>query len=431
MNKYFKPLDWEMNDYILYINEPSSIDLSPYLQYIVPEDLPSEDKSSVEEATTVIPFLTPKDQLPKFNPISIPEKDTRGESKITYTPRELDPQEFVSDFTSRYIQKGVNPEVAKIIAVQNLLESRSRDTKYYSQLADQYHNYGGVKWFGPLSDPSRYVIFDSNEERDGVMKKESSAFRVFKDRDDYVDYVIDLLKRMYDLRLDRSYTAEEYLSSLMGNNKSGNAWATASNYADTIRNMARSFKEGGILKFQQAGKFIPDIGDATRVVNWSGLKLTGGRPYNEEYIDYIYNRLLDYGYDYDTVSILVGNILEESGGDPYARDGQFKGILQWEDSRYKIKDDEDPFNELDNQIEYLHNTLDNLTDRVSWAHGGTGSGYMSNVDARNAFLYGKDISTRNHGLSFGYVRPHKGYKDRMLATNNRLNVVNQVLERVK
>jgi len=136
-------------------------------------------------------FLTPKEELPKSNPISIPKEDTRGESKITYIRRELNPQEFVSDFTRRYIQKGVNPDVAKIIAVQNLLESRSKDTKYYSQLADQYHNYGGVKWFGSLSDPSKYVTFDSEEEEDGVRSTKSSEFRVFKDRDDYVDYMID------------------------------------------------------------------------------------------------------------------------------------------------------------------------------------------------------------------------------------------------
>lgn len=221
MNKYFKPLDWEINDYLSYINEPSSIDLSPYLQYIVPEDAVSEDKSSVAEPSPTVPILTPKAELPKSEPISIPKKGPRGESKTTYIRRELNPQEFVSDFTRRYIQKGVNPEVAKIIAVQNLLESRSKDTKYYSQLADQYHNYGGVKWFGSLSDPSKYVTFDSEEEEDGVRSTKSSEFRVFKDRDEYVDYVIDWLKRGYDLRLDRSYTAEEYLSSLMGNNRSG------------------------------------------------------------------------------------------------------------------------------------------------------------------------------------------------------------------
>jgi len=53
----------------------------------------------------------------------------------------------------------------------------------------------------------------------------------------------------------------------MGNNRAGRKWATASDYADTIRNMARSFRSGGILKFQQAGKFIPDVGDATRVID--------------------------------------------------------------------------------------------------------------------------------------------------------------------
>ena len=268
MNKYFKPLDWEINDYLSYINEPSSIDLSPYLQYIVPEDAVSEDKSSVAEPSPTVPILTPKAELPKSEPISIPKKDPRGESKITYIRRELNPQEFVSDFTRRYIHKGVNPEVAKIIAVQNLLESRSKDTKYYSQLADQYHNYGGVKWFGSLSDPSKYVTFDSEEEEDGVRSTKSSEFRVFKDRDEYVDYVIDWLKRGYDLRLDRSYTAEEYLSSLMGNNRSGRKWATASDYADTIRNMARSFKHGGILKAQH-GVLLDSYADPKHYYDYS------------------------------------------------------------------------------------------------------------------------------------------------------------------
>lgn len=213
-------------------------------------------------------FLTPKEELPKSEPITIPKKDTRGESKITYTRRELNPQEFVSDFTNRYIQKGVNPEVAKIIAVQNLLESRSKDTRYYSQLADQYHNYGGVKWFGSLSDPSKYVTFDSEEEENGVRSTKSSEFRVFKDRDEYVDYVIDWLKRGYDLRLDRSYTAEEYLSSLMGNNSAGRKWATASDYADTIRNMARSFKSGGILKAQH-GVLLDTYSDPDHYYDYS------------------------------------------------------------------------------------------------------------------------------------------------------------------
>lgn len=42
MNKYFKPLDWEINDYISYINEPTPIDLSPYLNYIT-EDYNTKD----------------------------------------------------------------------------------------------------------------------------------------------------------------------------------------------------------------------------------------------------------------------------------------------------------------------------------------------------------------------------------------------------
>lgn len=336
----------------------------------------------------------------------------KSESTLSYTfaSKEDFKNTMLPIYEKVLSNKGINPIFAKSLVAQDGLESA------WGSKPSGDNNFGGIKGKGK--------ILKTREVENGKDVYKDQEFRNFTSLEDYAKYKVNLLN-------GKRYKAFDGGLEDFSRRVSAGGYATDPRYKEVLDRVIRSVRKGGILKLQQAGKFIPDIGDATRIVNWSGLKLTSGRPYNEEYIDYIYNRLLDYGYDYDTASILVGNILEESGGDPYARDGQFKGILQWEDSRYKIKDDEDPFNELDNQIEYLHNTLGNLTDKVSWTHGGTSSGYMSNVDARNAFLYGKDISTRNHGLSFGYVRPHKGYKDRMLATNNRLNVVNQVLERVK
>ena len=92
MNKYFKPLDWEMNDYVSYINEPTFIDLSPYLNYIT-EDYHTKDdfvskadpeggelEIGVSKRVPIISFLPPKESLPEYKPAVIPNKDTKGES---------------------------------------------------------------------------------------------------------------------------------------------------------------------------------------------------------------------------------------------------------------------------------------------------------------------------------------------------------------
>ena len=218
----------------------------------------------VEVVEDYTPVITPKHELPASKPVKIPNKDTKGNSTIAfedYIPKPLDRKKFVEDWTNRYIQRGVNPGVAKIIAVQNLLETKSREGDYYSELAGRYHNYGGVKYTGKLNNDGSYVVFGSDEEYNGVKKREDSAFRVFSNEDAYADYMVDLLRRRYDLRLGESYTEDEYLNSLMGNNRSGRAWATASNYADTIRSMAKRFKSGGILKLQSGSKIDRVNGD--------------------------------------------------------------------------------------------------------------------------------------------------------------------------
>ena len=89
MNKYFKPLDWEINDYVSYINEPSSIDLSPYLNYIIPDKIEEEllvshSNPEGDAKKSHIPILTPKEELPKSKSIVIPVE--KKESKIEYTP---------------------------------------------------------------------------------------------------------------------------------------------------------------------------------------------------------------------------------------------------------------------------------------------------------------------------------------------------------
>ena len=83
---------------------------------------------------------------------------------------------------------------------------------------------------------------------------------------------------------------------------------------------------------------------------------------------------------------ILGSIIEESGGNPYAVDpsGNYQGLLQWGADRYRPKSS-NPRVELNNQAQYILDTMDNTTDKVSWTHGGKGSGYSTQKEAHDAF----------------------------------------------
>lgn len=162
--------------------------------------------------------------------------------------------------------------------------------------------------------------------------------------------------------------------------------------------------------------------------DWSGIKTTGNRPYNQDYIDYIDSSLADKGIDSLHRAAIVGNVIEESGGNPFAVDSTntYQGILQWGPDRYVIGKEKDPYVELDNQINYLISTLNNLTDKKSWSHGGKGSGYNSLKDAYKKYTEGKTIDDIMHAFTWGYVRPTG--KDK--SYSNRLKVAKQVYNKI-
>lgn len=157
------------------------------------------------------------------------------------------------------------------------------------------------------------------------------------------------------------------------------------------------------------------------------IKTTGDRPYNRDYIEYIENGLSKRGFDNNQIDIILGNIIEESGGNPFAKSegGTYQGILQWAKNRYKISKEKDPYKEIDNQLDYLTESIANTTDKVSWTHGGEGSGYQSFKEPFSIFHNPQaSIEDRHRAFSFGYVRP----KGKQASSDNRLKVVNQVRE---
>lgn len=163
-------------------------------------------------------------------------------------------------------------------------------------------------------------------------------------------------------------------------------------------------------------------------IDFSRIKTSSNRAYNNDYLNYINNFLIKKGYNVKQRASLLGDIIEESGGDPLSKskNGTYQGILQWAKDRYRIQY-EDPYKELDSQLEYLHNTLSNTTDQVSWTHGGVGSHFETGKQAHDAF-HNPDIpiDSIHRAQSFGYVRP-LGKEQSYL---NRQKVVDQVLSKL-
>ena len=257
MNTYFKPLDWEINDYIIHINEPSTIDLSPYLNYIIPdkieEDLPvshSNTEGGVKKSH--VSYLTPKEELPKSKSIDLPKSDIECNGSILFTDDDFDnPKSFVNRFYDIYVSRGVNPELAEILSVQKLLESRKKDGKGFTNLAKEFNNFGGIK---AGKDSTDYYSSLTDEYIDGVKKRVIDKFRKFDSVSDYLDYES---KYIYGNRGNfngaLSGDVDHYFDVILNRKFK---YATAPYYKDYLMKLrdqyfgVKSSKHGGILKAQ-------------------------------------------------------------------------------------------------------------------------------------------------------------------------------------
>lgn len=163
-------------------------------------------------------------------------------------------------------------------------------------------------------------------------------------------------------------------------------------------------------------------------VDFNDIKTSDGRNYNPAYIERAYSSLKKSGLTKKQQAVVLANIIEESGGDPFAlnkNSGKDYGTLQWVD-RYPKSNETDPYKEIDNQMKYFLNTVNNLDDQVSWTHGGKGSGYQSRKDAYNDFN-SEDIETINKGFVLGHVRP----AGKHASAKNRIGVAEQIYDRIK
>ena len=166
-----------------------------------------------------------------------------------------------------------------------------------------------------------------------------------------------------------------------------------------------------------------------RKINLEGITTTRNRPYNLENTIRIANSLDTVPYLNDMQrSVILANIIEESGSDPYAIDKtkDYTGLLQWEDSRRYSKKTGNVNKDIDNQLNNeIYATINNTTDKKSWTHGGKGSGYKTAKGAYKVWTNAKTIEDATHSFTRGYVRPRDGNE----SVKNRTKVAEQIYER--
>lgn len=224
-------------------------------------------------------------------------------------------------------------------------------------------------------------------------------------------------------------------------------WGVSRAYEKDANGKMRSFnetyraaREAGEKEFLWNGKryttdykFVPENTTSktkkNQNIDFSGITTTNGRAYNPADIAYINSKLSS--IEPLQRAAILANIIEESGGDPLAfyDDGkdQYYGLLQWSPGRYTTKS-KNRQQEMDAQIQYILDTIDNTTDRMSWHHGGDGSGYQTAQAAHDAFR-STDIpaDSVNWAYTLGYVRP----TGKAQSARNRSKVANQVYQRIK
>ena len=148
------------------------------------------------------------------------------------------------------------------------------------------------------------------------------------------------------------------------------------------------------------------MGEYDNIPDFRNLNTKFG--YNLNNLNTAYTYFKNMGLNNYQIASLLANGIAESGFNPRAKNPKTsaKGIFQWLDGRYKYSSNDLTDDQLlREQLDYVKDTLNNTTDRMSWHHGGSGSGYNRAVDAYNAFSNANNLRDAVHSFTYGYNRP--------------------------
>lgn len=157
---------------------------------------------------------------------------------------------WVTDLAAAYRKAGVtNDNAIKMLIAQDAQESS------WGRSAQGKFNFGnlttGAKWKGD------YVRGNDHDAKGNPIKQK---FRSYNSMDEYAVDKLQFLKHLYDF--DENDDINTFTAKLTGKNKGKRKYAEATDYADRVAAVFKSFKNGGVIK-AQAGTIVADN---TRVV---------------------------------------------------------------------------------------------------------------------------------------------------------------------
>ena len=167
-------------------------------------------------------------------------KTAKSTWKSPYTNR----KQWTTELINAYKKAGItNDNAIRMLLAQDALESS------WGKSAQGKYNFGnlttGSSWKGDYVTGN-----DKNAKGEAIKQK----FRSYNSMDEYAADKIQFLKRLYDF--DENDDINKFVAKLTGSNKGKRRYAEAKEYANSLRGVYNSFREGGIIKYQNPAQPI-------------------------------------------------------------------------------------------------------------------------------------------------------------------------------
>lgn len=210
-----------------------------------------DSKPDTVEETPVIANNNPTVEPVVNKPVT---KTAKSTWKSPYTNR----KQWTTELIDAYKKAGItNDNAIRMLLAQDALESS------WGKSAQGKYNFGnlttGSSWKGDYVTGN-----DKNAKGEAIKQK----FRSYNSMDEYAADKIQFLKRLYDF--DENDDINKFVAKLTGSNKGKRRYAEAKEYANSLRGVYNSFREGGIIKYQN-----PSHGIARRKLDSGDTAYTG------------------------------------------------------------------------------------------------------------------------------------------------------------
>lgn len=243
-----------LNDLLVSYKQVKTPDLIPNIVFDNTPTLSYQEANDTPQKKPKKDTKTRGNNVQYFVPVGVSDRTIKSRKpsqssegwKSPYTKRD----KWTSDMIASYRKAGLtNDNAIKMLVAQDALESR------WGRSAQGRFNFGnltaGAKWDGD------YVRGNDHDAKGNPIKQK---FRSYNSMDEYAVDKLQFLKHLYDF--DENDDINTFTAKLTGKNKGKRRYAEATDYADRVAAVFKSFKNGGVIK-AQAGTIVADN---TRVV---------------------------------------------------------------------------------------------------------------------------------------------------------------------